>query len=240
MNRPSVEEIAEIVRKVIARELDKARTNPPDNCESEQVPAYSKPYLVTRDEVIRCAGDAKELVLPRNHVITPLAADTIDELGVKVVVENRRPRVEDNDLIEPIDNAVFWSDSSSRTFADSLSSGVPFGCSHRSIHYPEPIGKLVDEIRSGKQTAGIAVSEKGSELAILLNKYGDVRAVLGDSIDSVVAARERAAANCLVLSTQQTPGHKAENMVRAFLTTQFKNPTYAEIIREILEAERSK
>ncbi len=236
----SIEEIADMVRQVIDREYSSSESKPEPRPEetrprNRQIP---KAFLVTQEMVEDCNRLGKDLQIPYHHILTPSAKDAINQLGVKVNIDSDSSVPPSENLKERFTRVCLWSDRYSREMASSLADSLPDDVKVDEITADDDLSELVRHIRRDDSTAAIAISETGAELSVLLNKYAGIRAIFAESVDAVKAARERAAANCLVISTQQTSLLKGRQLIDSFLGTSFKNPTNRKMIEDILKAER--
>jgi len=243
---PSLEEIARVVREVIDREFGQSKDPSPqspvapieeDRPRRRQQP---KPELITQQMVLDAQRTGKDLVVPSTHIMTPLAKDTIDELGIKVVYDTEPDRPDSDPMKSPVQKLVVWTDRFSKDLMKTLLDTYGSGFEVTDLSSDEDLIRFAQLLSDDSKARGVAISEKGSELAVLLNKYSGVRAVFGESVEPVVSARQRVAANALVLSSQQTSQQRASEIVDGFLNTEFQNPRYKELIQEILNAEKMK
>jgi len=233
--KPSLEEIARVVRDVVEREM--RRESIPVNPEREPS-KLSKATLITHEDVLRCAKQKRPLVLPKRYMMTPLAKDALDKHGVKTVeyVENDdRSREE---MKKPTGALAIWADRYSHHLKNAILEKYTGAVTFHDFSADPNLECLIGTLQNDASIRGIVISETGAELGILLNKHPGIRAVFAESAEPVASTREKVSANLLVLSSQQTSIHNAIRCVDAFLHTEFANPRYKELIEEILKAER--
>ncbi len=87
--------------------------------------------------------------------------------------------------------------------------------------YPDFIAKAAEKISIDKNAVAIVFGKSGAGEVIVANKFKNVRAVLGFSIDNVRLAREHNDANILSLGSQFIDFEKAKSLIDIFLNTPF-------------------
>jgi len=234
---PTLEEIAQVVRRVVERELRRNR-------QSEERPMRaqknSPSVLITEDMVMSCHRQKQDLVLPPKYIITPLAKDAINKTGVKVVQQEEISRDESEDMKSSVETIVLWSDRYSHDLKNQLTENLSGDFTLQDMSSDDNLNNFVTAIQNNPRARGIALSETGVELSILLNKHPGIRAVFAENVDPVIVGRERVSANVLTISSDQTSLSRAINMAQRFIHTEFKNPQFRELIEEILNAEKKK
>ncbi len=211
----SVEEMADIVRKVLDKEFGITETEPAPRPEPvrPRTRQLQKPFLVTLQMVEDYHRLGKDLLIPSRHIITPSAKDAINQFGVKVQIESNSSTSPDDKLTR----VSLWSDRYSRDLAHNLVDMFSDDVTTNELPSDGNLSEPVRYLNSDGKAVAIIISETGAELGIRLNKYAGVRAVYAESSDTVKAARERAAANCLVISAQQTSLLRARQLINVFL-----------------------
>jgi ribose 5-phosphate isomerase B len=91
-----------------------------------------------------------------------------------------------------------------------------------SVDYPDIGAAVARAVSEKKADRGILVCSTGIGMSIVANKVGGVRAALCDSEETARLSRSHNDANVLALSGTFTPPEKAEGIVDAFLSTEFK------------------
>ncbi len=92
--------------------------------------------------------------------------------------------------------------------------------SEQSVDYPDYAHKLAENIN--EHTIGIAICGSGIGISIALNRHNNVRAALCSNQTMASLSRKHNNANVCVLSGRFLSLIEAENIVTAFLTTDFE------------------
>ncbi|MCL5434792.1 MAG: RpiB/LacA/LacB family sugar-phosphate isomerase [Patescibacteria group bacterium] len=104
--------------------------------------------------------------------------------------------------------------------------------------YPDLIVKAAEKVSQDPQSKGIVFGKSGTGEAIVANKFKNVRAVLGFSVDNVRLSREHNDTNVLSLGSEFVSAEQAKKLVQVFLETPFSNEArHVRRIEEIQEIE---
>ncbi len=87
--------------------------------------------------------------------------------------------------------------------------------------YPDYACAVAEKIKKNKKDRGILVCRSGIGMTIAANKISGVRAALCTDITQAQKSREHNDANVLVLAADYTKINKMENIISAFLQTEF-------------------
>jgi ribose 5-phosphate isomerase B len=90
-----------------------------------------------------------------------------------------------------------------------------------AVDYPDVGAAVAKAVASQKADRGILVCSTGIGMSIVANKIEGVRAALCDSEEVARLSRSHNDANVLTLSGNFTPLNRAQNIVEAFLGTEF-------------------
>ncbi len=115
-------------------------------------------------------------------------------------------------------------------FSDVLDFGV---FSPESIDYPDIAHPLAQEVNSGKAEKGIVICGSGNGVAMVVNKYSNIRGALCWSEKIARLARTHNNANILILPARFIDYETAENIVKIFLTTSFEGQRHQRRIDKI-------
>lgn len=94
--------------------------------------------------------------------------------------------------------------------------------SSESTDYPDYAHKVAEAVSSGKAEYGILVCGTGIGMSIVANKHNGVRAGNVESVEGAKMARAHNNTNVLAIGARLTPWKKAQEIVKAFLTTKFE------------------
>ncbi len=109
-----------------------------------------------------------------------------------------------------------------------------FGTSSaESTDYPDYAHLVANEVASGKAEFGILICGTGIGMSIVANKHDGVRAGNVESIDGAKMARAHNNANILAIGARLTPWEKVQEIVKAFLTTQFEGGRHQRRVEKI-------
>lgn len=112
-------------------------------------------------------------------------------------------------------------------------------------HLPEPcdyplIGAAVAKaVSSGRVSRGVLLCKSGGGMGIIANRYPKVRAVVAESIESALHAREHNDCNVLVLGAEYLPLPQAAKILSTWLKTPFAGGRHLRRVRQIAEIEKN-
>lgn len=89
--------------------------------------------------------------------------------------------------------------------------------------YPDFISKAAERVSNDETSRGIVFGKSGGGEVIVANKFKNVRAVVGFSLENVRLSREHNDANVLCLGAEFTNDENAKRFVNIFLSTPFSN-----------------
>jgi len=91
-----------------------------------------------------------------------------------------------------------------------------------SVDYPDYAERVARGVASGEAERGILVCGSGIGMEITANKVAGVRAALAWSEETARLARQHNDANIVAVGERTTPPETIDQIVRAFLTTDFE------------------
>ena len=104
--------------------------------------------------------------------------------------------------------------------------------------YPDFAERVAHEVVEGRAERGILVCSTGIGMAIAANKVGGVRAAPAEYEDEVRLTREHNDANVLTLGARYIDEDRAVELIRVFLSAEFKGGRHARRLAEIAEIEK--
>jgi ribose 5-phosphate isomerase B len=110
--------------------------------------------------------------------------------------------------------------------------------SQESCDYPEFAERVAREVVEGRAERGILVCSTGIGMAIAANKVRGVRATPAEYEDEVRLTREHNDANVLTLGARYIDETRAMELIRVFLSAEFKGGRHARRLAEIAEIEK--
>jgi len=107
-----------------------------------------------------------------------------------------------------------------------------------SVDYPDFACKVAEGIRKKKFKKGILICGTGIGMAIMANRYKEVRAANCHEIYTARLAREHNDANVLALAAKRTPEKLMLKILEIWLSTDFDGGRHQRRIEKITEIER--
>jgi ribose 5-phosphate isomerase B len=112
--------------------------------------------------------------------------------------------------------------------------------SEESVDYPDYAARVGEAVVHGEVDRGILVCGSGIGMEIAANKVPGVRAALGWSAETARLAREHNDANVIAVGARTTPHETINEIVHAFLTSDFAGGRHAQRIEKITQLEQRK
>ncbi|EKD28421.1 MAG: hypothetical protein ACD_79C00304G0007 [uncultured bacterium] len=108
------------------------------------------------------------------------------------------------------------------------------GCnSPESCDYPDYGFAVANEVSSGKSDKGILICKSGIGMSIVANKVKDIRAALCYTAESAGFSRMHNDANILVMGSKYVKPEVAEDILFAFLNTEFEGGRHTKRVDKI-------
>ena len=105
--------------------------------------------------------------------------------------------------------------------------------SEASMDYPDVAHPLAEAVQSGNVEAGIAMCGTGNGMAITLNKHCGVRAGLAWETEIAKLVKAHNNANILVMPARFVSFEKAQELVKAWMETDFEGGRHQRRIDKI-------
>jgi len=106
-----------------------------------------------------------------------------------------------------------------------------------SVDYPDYAERVARGVASGEAERGILVCGSGIGMEITANKVAGVRAALAWNEETARLARRHNDANIVAVGERTTPHETIDQIVRAFLTTDFEGGRHQRRIEKIKRLE---
>jgi ribose 5-phosphate isomerase B len=120
------------------------------------------------------------------------------------------------------DHAAFEQKETLKKFLTKEYEVIDHGCSSSdSVHYPE-FGKKLARAVLDSSEVGIAMCGSGIGISIQVNRYKGVRGGLCNSVDDAIMTKKHNNANILCLAGRKHSDEKLQEMVSAWLETEFE------------------
>ena len=188
------------------------------------------------------------VMLARGGHITPLAADTLKDRRVQVILEGGTSP-EDSSLAPrgDIRSIAIGSDHTGvalrRTLVRFLRGrGVTVqdlgGEEGVAVDYPDVAAAVAVSVTKGGADAGIVIDGAGIGSAIAANKIAGIRAAMCTNETLARYAREHNGANVLTLGSTLVTAEEAQAIVLTWISTAMKEPRYIRRLAKIRDLER--
>lgn len=106
-----------------------------------------------------------------------------------------------------------------------------------SVDYPDIAEKVCAEVVSGKSDRGIVLCGTGIGISIAANKIKGIRCALCNDVYSAKKSREHNNANVLAMGGRVIGFGPAEEIVRAWVTTDFEGGRHERRVNKIMAIE---
>ncbi len=106
-----------------------------------------------------------------------------------------------------------------------------------SVDYPDYAERVAKGVASGEAERGILVCGSGIGMEIVANKVPGIRAALAWNEETAKLARQHNDANIVAVGERTTPQETINQIVRAFLTTDFDGGRHERRIEKIKRLE---
>lgn len=191
-------------------------------------------------------GDTVQLA--RGGHVTPLAADTLRERRITVVIDGG----------VPVDAASLVPKAEIRTLTiGSDHTGIPFRKalvtfirgkgitvvdvgtdSTESVDYPDIAEAVARPVARGEADAGIVIDGAGIGSTIAANKIKGIRAAMATTDTIARYSREHNGANVLALGSSLLTLDEAKSIVTTWISTAMREPRYIRRLSKIGDLER--
>ncbi len=116
---------------------------------------------------------------------------------------------------------------------------LDFGtCGPESVDYPDFAEPTARAVVDGDAALGIVLCSNGVGISIAANKIVGIRCALCHTTWSAARARQHANANMLALGAWEIGEAIAEDIVRAFLNSDFDGGRHARRVAKVMDIER--
>jgi ribose 5-phosphate isomerase B len=196
--------------------------------------------LITEDD-LRGLEEGSRVRISANARFTPLASDLVAAKGLVLVKKSaREDELKVRRLAVGADHGGFELKEGLKGFLAGLGVAVTdMGTdSTEPVDYPDYAHKVARAVGDNQVNAGIIIDGAGIGSAMAANKVPGVRAAACYSAALARNAREHNGANILTLGAAQNTREQAEEIVRAFITTELTEERHQRRVGKINEIER--
>lgn len=188
----------------------------------------SRPLITEKDVLSAARSGKRELYMPPNAIITPLARDAAKASGVRFASSKEEPQAlpqnEHLTIAMGCDHSGFQTKMELKKFlAEKNYRVLDVGTeSEESCDYPDFALKVGEAVRSGRATFGIMIDGVGTASAVALNKIPTIRATPCYNEFTAKIARAHGNANALALGARSLGIETMKSIVQTFLATPFE------------------
>ncbi len=246
------EKVRELVRQILKTVPDEPETRQPEfpervvvNSLREKAAAEfdrdeSAKSLITEDD-LRGLDEGSRVRIAANARLTPLAQDIVSERRIELI--RKVPR--ENEL--KARSVAIGADHGGYELKESLKGSLAgLGLVVRdmgthstdAVDYPDYAHAVARAVGDNQVDVGIIIDGAGIGSAMTANKVPGVRAAACYSTALARNSREHNGANVLTLGAGQNSRSEAEEIVKAFLTTEISEERHKTRVGKINEIER--
>lgn len=207
-----------------------------------------KRFEIITEADARVLQPGETVQLARGGHVTPLAADTLRERRITVVIDGG----------VPVDAASLVPKAEIRTLTiGSDHTGIPFRKalvtfirgkgitvvdvgtdSTESVDYPDIAEAVARPVARGEADAGIVIDGAGIGSTIAANKIKGIRAAMATTDTIARYSREHNGANVLALGSSLLTLDEAKSIVTTWISTAMREPRYIRRLSKIGDLER--
>lgn len=101
------------------------------------------------------------------------------------------------------------------------------------LDYIDVSKELSIKMMQNKSSYGVIICGSGQGVCVALNRYAYIRAVVCKTIEDALNARQKLNANVLCIGSENTTKEQAEQIINAFLETEFKGGKHESCVRKL-------
>ena len=207
-----------------------------------------KRFEIIAEADARLLDIGETVALARGGHVTPLAADTLRDRRVTVLMDDRLAEADEH-LAPPseIRRVAVGSDHGGLALkaaivaalrakglaVDDLGTETP-----DPVDYPDTASRVAKAVARGEADAGIVIDGAGIGSAIVANKVKGVRAAVCHDLTNARYARQHTGANVLSLGATLVTVPEAIDVVNVWLNTPMIEPRYIRRLAKIRNIER--
>ena len=210
--------------------------------------------LLTELDVLKLHQSGVKIIpVGENEILTPLAQDKIQDLGLKIVTKEEAARINnaENFLNTSVrlKKAAIGSDHTGFKVKNILSKiitekgfeVIDVGTfDEKSCDYPDFALAVAEKVQSMSVDFGIIVDATGIPSAITANKLKGIRAATCYNEFSTRSAREHNNANVLVLGAKALGEETIKSILEVWLNTNFGGGRHQKRLDKISDIERNR
>jgi RpiB/LacA/LacB family sugar-phosphate isomerase len=233
--------VERIVEEVLRRLRDIGGGDNP-----EQANFINSKVLTESDVLEISKSGLKDIIIPEGTIITPLASDSIRDLGITVErgtaekPETASSPMRSDMIAVGADHGGYEvKEAIRKMLSDEGRKVKDFGTfSSESVDYPDFALKVAESVASGESCTGIIVDGAGFSSAMVANKVPGILAATCWDILTAKLAREHVGANVMTVGGKVIGPALAMEMVRTWLASEFLGGRHERRVEKIKEVER--
>ena len=244
------DEIQKLVRKAVQKALGLGESS----ASSAGSRKLTGRKLITETDIQDLAPGA-DVEIPADALVTPLARDLIGERRLRLVSTGPAPQTASaappsNSIQQagsPEKNVALGADHGGFALKENLNQYLQelgytvldcgtFGS--EAVDYPDFAYAVAQLVAEGRASRGIVVDGAGIGSCMAANKVPGIRAAMCHDISTAVNSREHNNANVLTLGGGLLGSNLAQQIVKAWLTTEFGGGRHARRVDKIMAIEQ--
>lgn len=201
--------------------------------------------LLTEKMVNEAAKAGQTIRLQRDTILTPSARDRIKELKLTVVMidetgEPHVPKSTSRKIAIGCDHGGY----ALKQFLKQMLEAMGEACADvgtygtESVDYPDYAIKVAELVQTGECGRGIMIDGAGIGSCVVANKVPGIRAAMCYDVTTAINSREHNDANVLTLGARMIGEQVAEQIVKAWLSTEFAGGRHQKRIDKVAEADK--
>ncbi len=202
-----------------------------------------KKVITERDVIESYKTGSKNIAVNSNDIITPLAKEKINDLGIKITTESGKPVRIGSFKVSKIaigsDHTGFnLKEFLKKILADKSVEIIDVGTnSEDSCDYPDFALSVAYKVTAGEADCGIILDATGIPSAITANKIPGIRAATCYNEFTAWSARNHNNANILVMGAKTLGDESAKSILDKWLTTDFEGGRHQRRLDKITRIE---
>jgi ribose 5-phosphate isomerase B len=206
--------------------------------------------VFTERKIIELARQSKTIDLPKDVILTALAKDKAKQLGVTLrtaeesyaghhSADELKPGARTKVAVGSDHGGYAMKEQIKKILTEMNYEVVDVGTnSSESVDYPDFALAVARLVSGGDCFRGIMVDGAGIGSCMVANKVARVRAAMAYDVSSAVNSREHNNANVLTLGGKMIGEQVAEQIVRIWMTTEFRGGRHQARIDKISNIEK--
>ena len=203
------------------------------------LPKRGRPVVTEAD--IKAANKAgKDIGVPANAIITPLAYELAQQTGIKIIITNtEQSKVKLVRIAIGSDHGGFKLKEALKEYMFTVN--IPYidvgTDTEKACDYPDLALKVAQAVVSGKADFGVMIDGAGIGSTMCANKLKGARAACVHNKFTTLNSRKHNQANIMVLGSNVVTPAEAKELLRLFITTDYEGGRHQKRIDKMMAIE---